>query len=120
MWYAVETTFVDDKLFDVHGFDYDKRHGVCYAKHYEEPMNQTKKECNDRIEIHTDWFETKELAEKFINGEITYIHYYDCYESYFNCKFIKREIVNVDVDNGILAHKGIYKKNMLDYKPYWT
>ena len=86
MWYAVETVFIDGKLFDSRRFDYDKNYGVCRCQHDEEPMNGTKREFGNRIEIHTDWFETEELAEKFYNGEITYIHYYDVYynNSLFN------------------------------------
>lgn len=124
MWYAVETVFIDGELFDIHGFDYDKRHGITYAEHDEEPMNKTKRECSDRIEIHTDWFETKELAKGFIDGKITYVHYYDAYyDKSINStlkKFSKRKIVKVDIDNGILPYKGIYKNVMLDYKPYWV
>lgn len=124
MWYAVETVFIDGKLFDIHGFDYDKKHGITYAEHNEEPMNRVKSECNNRIKIHTDWFETKELAEKFINGEITYVHYYDTYyKKSINStlkKFSKREIVKVDIVNGILPYNGIYKHIPLDHKPSWV
>lgn len=113
MWYAVETTFIDNKLFDIHGFDYDKKYGICYAEHNEEPRNSTKTECNGRIKIRTHWFETKELARDFIDGKITYIHYYDTY--YDNNykknlrKFSYREIVKVDILKGILPYIGIYE-----------
>ncbi len=124
MWYAVETVFIDGQLFDSHCFDYGKKTGICHAGDWEEPLNSCKKECLDRIEIHTDWFESEELAEDFKNGKITFIHHYDAYyKKSINStltKFTKREIVKVDVSKGIFPHKGIYEKHPLDYKPYWV
>lgn len=124
MWYAVETVFIDGEFFGSKCFDYN-RCGVCYSKD-SEPNNMCERKFDDRIEIHTDWFETVELAEAFKNGEITYMHHYD---SYYNkglkstfTRFTKREIVKVDTDNGILSHRGIYKKHPVDcnYTPYWA
>lgn len=125
MWYAVETVFIDGKFFGseccfIKGNNSSIGH--CYASLTEEPMNSCKREFNNRIEIHTDWFESEELAEAFCKGEITYVHYYDTY--YRNdikstmSHFTKREIVKADEEH--VAHKGLYIKNELDYMPYWA
>lgn len=118
MWYGVEITYVDGKFFDGYCG------GICYAEHNEEPMNSCKHLCNNRIEIHVDWFETQELAQKFLDGEITYIHHY---ESYYKASikstlrhFVKREIVDVNEEKGYFKHKGVYQDHPLDFKPYWV
>lgn len=113
-WYPVETVFVDGELFGTRTFDYAKMRCFTTAYPFEEPHNTCKKEFDDRIEIHTDFFESEELAKAFVAGEITYIHHYDSYygdtkpEARF--RFAKREIVKVDIENGIHPHRGIYKK----------
>lgn len=125
MWYAVETVFIDGKLFGSKCcFKKGDKSSVghCYADLKEEPRNSCKREFDNRIEIHTDWFESEELAEAFCNGKITYIHYYDTYyrrdiKSTMS-RFAKREIVNVDEEHA--AHRGMYIKNELEYRPYWA
>lgn len=126
MWYAVETVFIDGKLFGSQClFDEDDAvKGCCYCSHNEEPMNSSHTEFGGRIEIHCDWFETKELAMRFQDGEITYKH---IYEAYYKpsikstlTQFVKREIVELCGNNGALAHRGIYEKVLLDYMPYWA
>ena len=119
MWYGVETVFVDGKLFDSYCV------GKSYNNHDEEPMNKTKKECNGRIEIHLDWFETVELAEAFRDGKITYIHHYDSYyKRSINStlsRFTKREIVQVDIHKGYFPHRGLYVRHEIEgYCPYWA
>ena len=79
------------------------------------------KNIDNRIEIHFDWFE--KLAKDFCDGKITYIHHYEAYykksiKSTLR-RFSRREIVNVDEQNGILPYRGINKDHMLDFKPYW-
>lgn len=126
MWYAVETVFIDGKLFDSRCLFIEgdtSPAGHCYAGLDEEPINRCEKRFNNRIEIHTDWFESEKLAKYFCDGKITYIHHYDAYykrsiKSTLR-KFSKREIVEVDENSGILPHRGIYKEHMLDYQPYW-
>lgn len=126
MWYAVETAFIDGKFFGSHCLFIDgdtSPMGHCYASIDEEPMNSCEKKYNNRIEIHTDWFESEDLAKSFRDGKITYIHYYDAYydksvKTTFT-RFRKRKIVSIDVENGIYPYKGIYTKTMLDYKPSW-
>lgn len=106
MWYAVETVLIDNELFGSQCVFLDGDTGPvghCYADHSEEPMNSCKRFFNDRIEIHTDWFESEELAKQFCRGEITYIHYYKDYD------FLKREIVKVDEKSGIYPYRGIGK-----------
>lgn len=127
MWYAVETVFIDGKLFGSKCafIDGDSSPvGHCYADLTEEPMNQCNSEFDGRIEIHLDWFESEKLAKDFCNGKITYIHYYDGYfENSIKTtltRFRKREIIPVNENEGILPYRGIYKTDMLDYKPYWV
>lgn len=127
LWYAVETVFIDGKLFGsrccfTKG---SKGHaGHCYQSHDVEPMNSCKREFDDRIEIHTDWFESEELAEQFMEGKVTYIHHYDAYYKpairSTLTKFKSREVVPVDEENGLYAHRGVYKQHMLAEKPYWV
>lgn len=127
MWYATETVFIDGKLFASRCCftDGDKSVvGHCYESLDAQPMNRCEKHFDNRIEIHTDWFESEELAHKFCDGLITYKHIYDTYydksiKSTLS-KFKKREIVEVDEKNEIYPHKGIYEMNPLDYKPYWV
>lgn len=106
MWYGVETVFVDGKLFDTY------YGGVCYAGNEEEPMNSCKRECKNRIEIHQDWFENENLAKDFCSGKITYVHHYVArYKKSIRStlkEFVRREIVPVDEEKGILPHRGIY------------
>lgn len=81
MWYAVETAFIKGKqyksilLFDKNVKSDSRRAqpGTCLADHNEAPHNMSKLFLNNEIEIHTDWFQTKEQAEQFKNGGITYI-----------------------------------------------
>lgn len=79
MWFAVETAFVDgNHLKSIPLFlDEDTgariQPGTCLCKHYECPGNREEKFLKGLIEIHTDWFQTKEQAHAFINGALTYI-----------------------------------------------
>ena len=80
MWYAVETAFIDGRFLGsrclfVDG-DETSSVGHCFANDHE-PVNQCQKEFGDRIELHTDWFESEELAHAFCDGNITYIHHYE-------------------------------------------
>lgn len=127
MWYCVETVFIDGKLFGSRCcFDEDDRSpvGKCYAAETEEPHNSRKEEFGGRIEIHLDWFESRELATDFRDGKITYVH---TYESYYKKsinstlrKFSQRKIVDVCEEKGILPHRGIYTDIPINYKPYWV
>lgn len=126
MWYAVETAFVDGKHFGskcVFSEGDLSPVGHCYAGLNEEPLNSCEKKFDNRIEIHFDWFESEKLAKDFCDGKITYIHHYEAYykksiKSTLR-RFSRREIVNVDEQNGILPYRGIYKDHMLDFKPHW-
>lgn len=127
MWYAVETVFIDGKLFDsrcVFKEGDTSPLGHCFAGLDEEHMNRCEKKFGDRIEIHTDWFESEELAKKFRDGEITYVHTYDAYykQSIKSTlrRFVKREIVEVSPNRGYYPCRGVYRENMLDYKPSWV
>ena len=125
MWYATETAFIDGKLFGTRCLFKEgdtSAVGHCYCSHNEEPMNEVKYEFGNRIEIHTDWFESEELAKSFCEGKITYKHIYDTYykpsiRSTLS-NFRKREII--EVKDGIEPYRGIYEKNPLDYEPYWA
>jgi hypothetical protein len=127
MWFATETVFIDGKLFGSRCIfikDDTSPVGHCYCSHDEEPRNSCKIEFDNRIEIHTDWFESEELAEQFVEGKVTYIHHYDAYykaaiKSTLT-RFRRREIAPVDEENGLYAHRGVYKKHMLTEKPYWV
>jgi hypothetical protein len=112
MWYATETVFIDGKLFDTHccfkDGDTTGVAGHCFSNETE-PGNSCKTECNGRIEIHTDWFESERLAHDFCDGKITYVH---TYETHYNAslktnfnRFMGREIVMVGGD--ILPYRGI-------------
>lgn len=127
MWYATETVFIDGKLFGsmcLFTKGDTSAAGHCYRPHDEEPMNSCKKEFDNRIEIHTDWFESEELAEQFMEGKVTYIHHYDAYyKPAINStltKFHNREIVPVDEEKGLYPHRGVYQRHMLTEKPYWV
>ena len=115
MWYAVETAFVDGRLLGsecVFQKGDESPVGRCYYDERAEPVNSCEKKFGDRIEIHVDWFESEELAEKFREGLITYRHIYDAY--YDNAvkstrrRFRRREIVDVDPSKGIYPHKGVF------------
>ncbi len=126
-WYAVETAFVDGELLDSKCCfveDGSSIVGVQIASHTEAPQNFCRKEFCDRIEIHTDWFETKELAKAFSEGKITYIHHFDAYYKASIKSTLRhyrsRELVEVCEEKGIMPYRGIYKDHMLDYKPHWA
>ncbi len=126
-WYAVATAFVDRELLGSKCCfveDGSNIQGIQIASHTEEPHNSCKSEFFDRIEIHTDWFETMELAKAFSEGRITYIQHYDAYYKASIKSTLRhyrsREIVEVCEEKGIMPYKGIYKDHMLDYKPYWA
>lgn len=114
MWYAVETVFIDGKHF-ASRLCFDPKQpgyaGTCRCRHDEEPMNSCERRFGDRIELHTDWFETPELAEKFKNGAITYEHiYHDHYRKDIRSSiphFVKRVILDVDEKRAKPWH-GIY------------
>ena len=125
MWYAVETVFIDGHFWNSRCLFHDgdtNPTGHCYCNHDEEPGNSCKKVFDGRIEIHLDWFETEELAHDFCDGKITYKHIYNTYykESIKSnlSQFSKREIIDVDVEKGVLPHRGIYETNKLDDRPY--
>lgn len=128
MWFATETVFIDGNLFGsrcIFKKGDTSPLGHCYCKpHDVEPMNRCTLEFDNRIEIRTDWFESEELAEQFVEGKITFIHHYDAYyKPAINStltKFRNREIVPVDEEKGLCAHRGVYKKHMLEQKPYWV
>lgn len=116
MWYALETVFIDGKLFGSRCAFIDEDSnpdGDYYVVSF-----------GGRIEILLDWFESKEIAKGFCNGKVTYIHYYDGYfmDSAKTTlkRFSKREIIPVNENEGILPHRGIHKTNMLNYKPHWV
>lgn len=126
MWYGVETAFIDGELFGSRClFKKGSKSpvGHCYAPKYEQPGNSVEKQFDNRIELHCDWFESEELAERFCNGEITYIHYYHAwYDSSINSTFrryCKREIAEVDFEN-YFPYRGITKDIVLDSRPYWA
>lgn len=114
MWFAVETAFIDGKhfasrpFFDMNANMNSKRAlpGVCYCKHYEEPHNSSQTFMNGRIEIHTDWFQTKEQAMKFCDGSITYVIHYRKNKNSLR-DFVKWE--TVEVQYGMEPFRGIYK-----------
>lgn len=126
MWYAVETAFIDGRFFGsrclfVDG-DETSSVGHCFANDHE-PVNQCQKEFGDRIELHTDWFESEELAHAFCDGNITYIHHYEAYYDKSiktsRRRFLKREIVTVDEEKGLFSHRGIYKDHLTEECPWW-
>lgn len=119
MWYAVETAFIDGKHFasrlcfdpkvESNGF----QPGTCMCGHQEEPHNSCETHMGGRIEIHIDWFQTKEQAKKFAEGQITYRIHKDVawlpknqsHISYFR----KWEVVLVDKDRPPFI--GIYEQH---------
>lgn len=80
MWCAVETAFVGGKhyksrlLFDPNIDENSKGFypGTFLCDEDEEPGNKCEKFMDGEIEIHTDWFQTKEQAITFVNGSTTY------------------------------------------------
>lgn len=127
MWYCVVTVFIDGKFFDSRCAFKDgdtSPVGHCFAPLYEEPRNSCKKEFFGRIEIHSDWFESEDLAKRFQAGEITYKHIYDAwYKPSIKSTlthFIKREIVEVNESQSILPYRGIYEQKVSEVKPYWV
>ena len=76
MLYAVQTVFIDGKLFGSECMFEENGGGMkgCCdhpPPHSEEPMNSCEGKFFNRIRIYTDWFETPELARRFRDGEIT-------------------------------------------------
>lgn len=119
MWYAVETAFMNGRMLkSVPMFDpkMDENTagrvipGTCPLSHNEEPHNTCQTFLNGLIEIHTDWFQTKEQAMQFINGGITYVmHYRAVYRKDIKSTirtFLKWEAVPAMGDK--LPYKGIY------------
>lgn len=119
MWYAVETAFIDGKHFASRPYfsmDVDPKAnyvqpGTTRNAHSEEPHNSCKTFMDGRIEIHTDWFQTKEQAMKFCDGSLTYVvHYRDYYRWDIKSTlsaFMKWEAV--DVSEAYPAFRGIYE-----------
>ena len=127
MWYAVETAFVDGQLLGsecVFKEGDTSLLGHCLADLSEEPHNSCEKKFFGRLEIHTDWFESEELAKQFKEGKITYIHHYEAYyKRSINStlrRFLRREIVEVDEAKGYLPYEGIYMDHQIDYEPWWV
>lgn len=115
MWYAVETVFIDGNHFDSRPcfeMNVDPNYkgvqpGTCLCSHDEEPHNSCQTFLDGRIEIHLDWFKTKEQAMRFIDGSLTYvIHYENNNKSRF-LSFLKWEVINVTDD--IQPWRGIYE-----------
>lgn len=121
MWFAVETAFVDGKYLDSQpcfDLNLDPNYkgfapGTTNRAHYEEPYNSCETHMNGRIEIHTDWFQTREQALAFCEGKLTYvIHLGIEYKQAINSDishFIKWEVVEVKDD--IEPYRGIYKRH---------
>lgn len=118
MWYAVETAFIDGKHFASRPcFDLDARpgsvKGICMASHNEQPMNTRETFMDGRIEVHTDWFQTKEQAMKFIDGSLTYVvHLKARYRKDIKStitSFLKWEAVSVTDSRP--PFRGIYEKH---------
>lgn len=115
MWFAVETAFIDGEhfasrpVFDMNADENSRRAlaGVCYCEHYEQPHNSSQTFMNGRIEVRTDWFQTKEQAMKFCEGTITYVIYYRKEKNSFR-DFIKWEAVEIKED--MKPFRGIYKE----------
>ena len=119
MWYAVETAFIDGKHFASKPYfdmnvDPDSRGiqpGTCLCRHDEMPHNTCETFMNGRIEIHTDWFQTKEQAMRFCDGSLTYIiHMRDEYRADIKSTlshFVKWEAV--ETQGNILPYRGIYQ-----------
>lgn len=78
MWYAVETAFINGNQFASRLCfkDGDRVAGICYEDEDAEPHNSCQKFMDGKIEIHYDWFQTKEQAKQFANGGITYVVVY--------------------------------------------
>lgn len=107
MWYAVESAFVDGihhksrLMFDP---NVDEEHpkfypGTSLCRHDEEPDNCCQTFMDGTIEIHVDWFQTKDQAITFMNGDTTYaIHrtfYYSKKNRTLMSDFLKWESVSV-------------------------
>lgn len=89
MWYAVETAFIEGRwyksmlMFDPWASQENARAlpGVCYAGHDECPHNTCQTFMGRLIEIHVDWFQTKEQAIEFMDGKIGYaMHFRTWYD----------------------------------------
>lgn len=117
-WYAVETAFFKGRrlasrpCFDPQVPD-DARGiipGTCDKPHWEEPMNSCQKFLDGLLEVNVDWFQTKEQAEDFMKGRITYIiHMEDEYRANINSTishFIKWETILVA--DGLRPYRGVY------------
>lgn len=119
MWYAVETAFIDRKHFasrPCFDMNVDPKYrgvqpGTCLCEHYEEPHNTVETFMEKRIEIYTDWFQTKEQAMKFCSGLLTYVmHYNTKYRRDINTTlstFVRWEAVPVTGD--MEPFKGVYQ-----------
>ncbi len=119
MWYAVETAFINGTQYksipcfkkDVDEYGTGIQPGTCMRPHYEEPMNTCQTFLNGIIEIHTDWFQTKEQAMQFINGSLTYvITRREEYRKDINSTlshFVKWEAVPANGE--YLPYRGVYK-----------
>lgn len=113
MWFGVETAFVDGKhfasrpLFDQNIDPNEKRvqKGTCYTRAGECPHNSSQSFLGGRIEVRTDWFQTKEQALDFCEGKITYI----VHQKAGTYRFLKWEAI--PVGNGLEPFKGIYKNH---------
>lgn len=72
MWFAVETAFVNgvqyksvplfDPKLDSRTISGGTASGTYAAGHHEEPHNTCQTFLKGLVEIHTDWFQTKEQA----------------------------------------------------------
>lgn len=123
MWYATETAFVDGELlgsrimFTPGSPDTDPV-GKCFSNE-KEPQNSETRLFGDRIEVHTDWFETEEAAQRFVDGEITYVHKYEIYKN-MAPRFMSRKLVSVDPSEKHYAHRGEYVHETLAVRPWWA
>lgn len=128
VWFAVETAFVGGQhLKSIPMFDQEADQlaygrllpGICLAGHDEEPHNTCQTFLKGFVEIHTDWFQTKEEALGFINGQITYIaHYRAKYRPEIKSTirtFIGWETVSVSNKYpSYLPYKGVYMDHSED------
>lgn len=124
MWYAVETAFIDGKHFasrPCFNMNVDLNYkgcqkGICLARHEEAPHNTCETFMEGRIEIHVDWFQTKEQAMKFCDGTLTYIYH----QNVKYRKDIKSHIRSfrnweaVPVTEGMEPFRGIYENHEMN------
>lgn len=119
MWYAVETGFVEGRHLisrPCFAMDADEdvispQAGCCARPHYEEPMNSCQTFLGGLVEIHTDWFQTKDQALKFCQGTLTYKvisreHYRADIRTTLR-DFVKWEAV--EVSEGYEPWRGVYE-----------